>query len=153
MLIYFGIGSNIGERDANLRNAIELLQERVGECIACSSIYRSAPQGFVSENEFANMVVLCETAHSLEDILTITQEIEREMGREKKSINGIYHDRIIDIDLLKAYDYLPFTSYLSSLTYESSTLILPHPRMHERDFVMIPFREVEQLYCTLKGRK
>lgn len=153
MLIYFGIGSNIGERDANLRNAIELLQERVGECIACSSIYRSAPQGFVSENEFANMVVLCETTHSLEDILTITQEIEREMGREKKSINGIYHDRIIDIDLLKAYDYLPFTSYLSSLTYESSTLILPHPRMHERDFVMIPFREVEQLHCTLKGRK
>lgn len=153
MLIYFGIGSNIGERDANLRNAIELLQERVGECIASSSIYRSAPQGFVSENEFANMVVLCETTHSLEDILTITQEIEREMGREKKSINGIYHDRIIDIDLLKAYDYLPFTSYLSSLTYESSTLILPHPRMHERDFVMIPFREVEQLYCTLKGRK
>lgn len=153
MLIYFGIGSNIGERDANLRNAIGLLQERVGECIACSSIYRSAPQGFVSENEFANMVVLCETSHSLEDILTITQQIEREMGREKKSINGIYHDRIIDIDLLKAYDYLPFTSYLSSLTYESSTLILPHPRMHERDFVMIPFREVEQLYCTLKGRK
>ncbi len=153
MLIYFGIGSNIGERDANLRNAIELLQERVGECIACSSIYRSAPQGFVSENEFANMVVLCETTHSLEDILTITQEIEREMGREKKSINGIYHDRIIDIDLLKAYDYLPFTSYFSSLTYESSMLILPHPRMHERDFVMIPFREVEQLYCTLKGRK
>lgn len=153
MLIYFGIGSNIGERDANLRNAIELLQERVGECIACSSIYRSAPQGFVSENEFANVVVLCETSHSLEDILTITQQIEREMGREKKSINGIYYDRIIDIDLLKAYDYLPFTSYLSSLTYESSTLILPHPRMHERDFVMIPFREVEQLYCTLKGRK
>ncbi len=99
------------------------------------------------------MVVLCETTHSLEDILTITQQIEREMGREKKSINGIYHDRIIDIDLLKAYDYLPFTSHLSSLTYESSTLILPHPRMHERDFVMIPFREVEQLYCTLKGRK
>ena len=102
MLIYFGIGTNLGDREANLRTALQLLHERVGECIACSSIYRSAPQGFVSENEFANVVVVCRTDHSPEEVLLITQQIEREMGRTEKSINGVYHDRVIDIDLLQA---------------------------------------------------
>ena len=102
MLIYFGIGTNLGDREANLRTALQFLHERVGECLACSLIYRSASQGFVSENEFANMVVVCKTDHSPEDILRITQQIEREMGRTEKSVNGIYHDRVIDIDLLKA---------------------------------------------------
>ena len=101
MIVYLGIGTNLGEREANLRKAIELLHERVGECIACSSIYRSAPQGFVSDNEFANMVVVCKTDYSPEEVLAITQQIEREMGRTQKSVHGVYHDRIIDIDLLK----------------------------------------------------
>lgn len=142
MLIYLGIGSNLGEREANLLRATELLHERVGECLACSSIYRSAPQGFVSENEFANMVVVCETKYSPEDVLAITQQIEREMGRTEKSVNGIYHDRVIDIDLLKAMHHS------SLITHHSSTLTLPHPRMQERDFVMIPLREVENALNT-----
>ena len=139
MLIYFGIGTNLGNREENLRRAIELLHERVGECIACSSIYRSAPQGFVSENEFANIVAVCQTDYSPDNILLITQQIEREMGRTAKSENGVYHDRIIDIDLLQAIHQSKF------ITHNSPTLILPHPRMHERDFVLIPLREVEQL--------
>lgn len=139
MIIYFGIGTNLGDRKANLRRAVELLHERVGECIACSSVYRSAPQGFVSENEFANIVVVCETNYSLEEILAITQQIEREMGRTEKSINGIYHDRVIDIDLLKA------THRSSIITHHSSNLTLPHPRMQERDFVVIPLEEVEEI--------
>lgn len=137
MIIYFGIGTNLGNREENLRTAVELLHERVGECLSCSSIYRSVPQGFVSENEFANMVVVCETKYSPEDVLAITQQIEREMGRTEKSVNGIYHDRLIDIDLLKA------THHSSLIVRNSSTLTLPHPRMHERDFVLIPLQEVE----------
>lgn len=141
MIIYLGIGTNLGNREENLRKAVELLHERVGECIACSSVYRSAPQGFVSENEFANIVAVCQTIHSPEDILSITQQIEHEMGRRQKSVDGIYQDRIIDIDLLQA-----FSSDCSSLiTHHSSSLTLPHPRMHERDFVMVPLREVEQI--------
>ena len=81
MIIYFGIGTNLGNREENLRRAIEMLHERVGECLACSSIYRSAPQGFVSENEFANVVAVCQSNYSPEEILVITQQIEREMGR------------------------------------------------------------------------
>ena len=139
MIIYFGIGTNLGDREANLRTALRLLDERVGQQLASSSIYRSAPQGFLSDNEFANIVVAYYTTYSLEDLLLITQKIEQEMGRTEKSINGIYHDRVIDIDLLKA------THRSSIITHHSSNLTLPHPRMQERDFVMIPLKEVEDI--------
>ena len=139
MLIYFGIGTNLGDREANLRRAIELLHERVGEQLACSSVHRSAPMGFESENEFANIVAVYDTPYSLEEVLLITQQIEREMGRTQKSVNGVYHDRIIDIDLLQAI------LNSKAIIQNSSTLTLPHPRMQERDFVMIPLREVEAL--------
>ena len=139
MLIYFGIGTNLGDREANLNAALHLLNERVGECVACSSIYRSAPQGFVSENEFANIVAVYDTPYSPEEVLLITQQIEREMGRTQKSVNGVYHDRIIDIDLLQAI------LNSKAIIQNSSTLTLPHPRMQERDFVMIPLREVEAI--------
>ncbi len=139
MLIYFGIGTNLGDREANLNAALHLLNERVGECMACSSIYRSDPQGFVSENEFANIVAVYDTPYSPEEVLLITQQIEREMGRTQKSVNGVYHDRIIDIDLLQAI------LNSKAIIQNSSTLTLPHPRMQERDFVMIPLREVEAI--------
>ena len=142
MLIYFGIGTNLGNREANLREALQLLDERVGEQLACSSVYRSAPMGFVSDNEFANIVAVYETEYSPEEVLLITQQIEREMGRTQKSVNGVYHDRVIDIDLLQV------THHSSLITHHSSTLTLPHPRMQERDFVMIPLREVENALNT-----
>ena len=145
MIVYFGIGSNLGEREANLRRAIELLHERVGECMACSSIYRSAPQGFVSENEFANIVAIYETNCSPEELLHITQQIEREIGRTQKSHDGIHYDRVIDIDLLQAFDENQITDNGKGIEVTSDTLILPHPRMQERDFVMIPLREVEAI--------
>ena len=141
MLIYFGIGSNLGNREANLLRAIELLHERVGECVACSSVYRSAPQGFVSENEFANVVAVCQSDYSPEEVLTISQQIEREMGRTEKSINGVYHDRVIDIDLLQARG----DEANEAIRRSGESLTLPHPRMQERDFVMIPLHEVEQI--------
>ena len=139
MIVYFGIGTNLGEREANLRRAIELLHERVGECMACSSIYRSAPQGFVSENQFANIVAIYKTNCSPEELLHITQQIEREMGRTQKSHNGIHYDRVIDIDLLKAYEGD------REIVVQTPTLSLPHPRMEERDFVMVPLHEVEAI--------
>ena len=139
MLIYFGIGTNLGNREANLQTALQLLDERVGEQLACSSVHRSAPMGFESENEFANIVAVYDTPYSPEEVLLITQQIEREMGRTQKSVNGVYHDRIIDIDLLQAI------LNSKAIIQNSSTLTLPHPRIQERDFVMIPLREVEAL--------
>ena len=145
MIVYLGIGTNLGDREANLRRALELVHERVGECMACSSIYRSEPQGFVSENQFANIVAVCQTNHSPVEVLRITQAIEREMGRTEKSINGIYHDRVIDIDLLMAYKGDRVMDNGNGIAYSSDILKLPHPRMQERDFVMIPLREVEDI--------
>ena len=145
MIIYLGIGTNLGNREENLRKAVELLHERVGECIACSSVYRSAPQGFVSENEFANIVAVCQTIHSPEEVLLITQQIEREMGRTEKSINGVYHDRVIDIDLLQARG----DEANEAIRRSDERLTLPHPRMQERDFVMIPLREVEAILTNV----
>lgn len=149
MVIFLGIGTNLGDREANLRTALQLLHERVGECIACSSIYRSAPQGFASENEFANMVVVCRTDHSPEEVLLITQQIEREMGRTEKSVNGVYHDRVIDIDLLQAGIENRESGIQTQVECNTDTLTLPHPRMHERDFVLIPLREVEAILQSL----
>lgn len=136
MVIYLGIGTNLGNREANLQTALQLLDERVGEQLACSSVYRSAPQGFVSDNEFANIVAVYETEYSPEQVLLLTQQIEREMGRTEKSVNGVYHDRVIDIDLLQARGD-------EAIWRSGEMLTLPHPRMQERDFVMVPFREVE----------
>ena len=141
MLIYFGIGTNLGNRKANLQTALQLLDERVGKQLACSSVYRSAPQGFVSDNEFANIVAVYETEHSPEEVLLLTQQIEREMGRTRKSVNGVYHDRVIDIDLLQARG----NEANEAIRRSGERLTLPHPRMQERDFVMIPLREVEQI--------
>ena len=141
MLIYFGIGTNLGNRDANLQTALQLLDERVGKRLACSSVYRSAPQGFVSDNEFANIVAVYETDFSPEEVLLLTQQIEREMGRTEKSVNGVYHDRVIDIDLLQARG----NEANEAIRRSGERLTLPHPRMQERDFVMIPLREVEQI--------
>ncbi len=155
MLIYFGIGSNLGDREANLQEALRLLRERVGEQLACSSIYRSEPQGFVSENEFANIVAVFRTDYSPEEVLVITQQIEREMGRTEKSVNGVYHDRVIDIDLLQALtpSSSPFKGEnlmeSEEVVCKSETLTLPHPRMQERDFVMIPLREVEAILTNV----
>ena len=142
MRICFGIGTNLGDREKNLRTAVELLNERVGEQVACSSVYKSAPQGFVSENEFANIVAVYRTHYAPEEVLRITQQIEREMGRTEKSVDGVYHDRVIDIDLLKAYRGHEPWAIGDEVIYESNTLTLPHPRMQERDFVMIPLLEV-----------
>jgi 2-amino-4-hydroxy-6-hydroxymethyldihydropteridine diphosphokinase len=95
----------------------------------------------VSENEFANIVAVCQSDYSPEEVLTISQQIEHEMGRTEKSINGVYHDRVIDIDLLQARG----DEANEVIRRSGESLTLPHPRMQERDFVMIPLHEVEQI--------
>ena len=145
MIIYLGIGTNLGDRASNLREALRLLDDRVGMQLACSSVYHSKPQGFDSDNEFANIVTVYDTNYTAEQLLVITQQIECEMGRTEKSINGIYNDRIIDLDLLYAYSLSPVTSEHIPYSCSTPTLVLPHPRMKERDFVIIPLEEVLQI--------
>lgn len=139
MHFYLGIGTNLGDREMNIQHSLRLLDCRVGKRLVCSSIYRSLPQGFASENEFANIVVVYETMLSPEELLQTTQAIEREMGRTEKTVNGVYHDRVIDIDILYVKDGT------SLVQRTSDVLTIPHPKMKERDFVLIPLREVETI--------
>ena len=130
--VFFSLGSNIGNRKQLIREAIALLDEQVGRVTRESSLIETAPWGFYSPNKFINACVCCETSLNPRQILAVTQNIEREMGRVGKSKNGEYHDRIIDIDIL-LYD---------DLTVDEPDLKIPHPHMKERDFVMGPLREI-----------
>jgi len=138
--VYLGLGSNLGDCRENLERAIRLIDDRVGEVIRQSSFIETEPWGFESEHRFVNAVVLCETTKTPREVLLLTQQIERDMGRRKVNgaglmVNGqrIYTDRIVDIDIL-LYD---------DLTIDEPDLKIPHPLMHQRDFVMIPLKEIQ----------
>lgn len=130
--VYLGLGTNLGNKEANLRTAIHKLQERIGKQVSLSSFYETAPWGFESDHSFLNAAIGLETNLSPIEILHITQEIEKELGRTKKSVNGSYSDRLIDIDIL-LYD---------TLVLQTPELTIPHPLMTERDFVMNPLIEI-----------
>ena len=115
-----------------LHRAIALIGERIGTVERVSSFIETEPWGFQSEHPFLNAACKVQTTLTPRQCLKETQRIERELGRTSKSRDGIYHDRPIDIDLLLYGD----------LHLSTSTLTLPHPRMYERDFVMIPLREI-----------
>jgi 2-amino-4-hydroxy-6-hydroxymethyldihydropteridine diphosphokinase len=142
--VYLGLGSNLGDREENMRKAIQLIGERVGKVTKQSSFIETDPWGYESENRFLNAVVLCETSKQPREVLLLTQQIERDLGRKtkrhfKKNDVGStsvetesYSDRPIDIDIL-LYD---------DLTVDEPDLQIPHPLMQERDFVMIPLKEL-----------
>ena len=131
--VFLGLGSNLGDKAAYITLAVQHIEEQIGHVVRQSALYISEPWGFDSENEFVNAVVKCETILSPHQLLRTTQRIERQMGRKRKSCNGVYHDRIIDIDIL-LYD---------DLTIDTPSLKIPHPLMQQRDFVMVPLREIE----------
>ena len=130
--VYLGLGSNLGAKRRNIRRSVMLINKQIGAVTRQSAYFVSKPWGFESPNDFVNIVVRCETPLSPHEILKRTQAIEREMGRTHKSAGGVYKDRIIDIDIL-LYD---------DLEVNTPDLVIPHPLMCERDFVMIPLREV-----------
>lgn len=130
-IAYLALGTNIGNKRRNMITAAALLAERVGDVLALSGFYETEPWGFQSDNTFLNAALQLETGLPPLELLKATQEIELEMGRTQKS-NGAYHDRIIDIDIL-LYD---------DLILQTPELTLPHPLMHERQFVMEPLAEI-----------
>ena len=126
--LYLSLGTNLGDRRRNLSCALELIAAEVGTILSASDIIETEPWGFESSNRFLNMVVKVDTDLNPVDALHVTQDIEHRLGRTEKSVNGQYHDRLIDIDLLM-YD---------NITVSTPELTLPHPHMHERRFVMEP---------------
>ncbi len=129
---YLSLGTNLGDKEHNLVSAITEIGRRIGSIRAQSAFHSTEPWGFESENTFLNAAVRVETELAPLALLKETQQIERDMGRTQKSVNGKYHDRIIDIDIL-LYD---------DLHLNTPKLTIPHPHMYERDFVLIPLKEI-----------
>lgn len=136
--VFLGLGSNLGDRERHLNEAIRLIGERVGQVARQSTFIETEPWGFQSEHQFMNAAILCLTEKTPREVLQVTQEIERELGRKTKtnlSRHASYTDRPIDIDIL-LYD---------DLTVDEPDLKIPHPLMYERDFVMIPLKQITNL--------
>lgn len=131
-LLYLALGSNLGNRAENIERAIRLIDERIGRVVVCSGNQETAPVGFESSNSFLNAAVAVDTNQPVDRVLCTTQEIERELGRTHKSVQGIYHDRTIDIDLL----------LYGETVVQTDTLCLPHPHLHERRFVLEPLHRI-----------
>lgn len=130
--VYLGIGSNLGDRKKNIQNALEELQGISESSIQSSSFYSSKAWGFDSDHLFLNVVVVLKTQMSALELLNKTQEIERKLGRTKKSEGNHYEDRIIDIDIL----------IYGKEVIKTECLTVPHPLMEHRLFVLEPFNEL-----------
>ncbi len=135
MKVYLGLGTNLGDKEKNIAKAIENIGELVGDVVRQSALYGTKPWGFTSENDFINAAVCVETTLSPQEVLKITQQIEQGMGRKVKSENGEYHDRIIDIDIL----------LYGEEHIESPSLVVPHPLIMQRDFVVKPLSEIADM--------
>lgn len=130
--IYLSLGTNLGSREDNLERALRLLQEQVGALLRRSSVHETTPWGFESSHMFLNLCVCMATSLSPLQLLTTTKQIERQLGRTQKSAHGHYADRLIDIDIL-LYD---------DAHINEPGLVIPHPHMYEREFVMMPLNEI-----------
>lgn len=133
--VFLGLGTNLGDLDQNLKSAIYEIEKRVGIVISQSAFYKTAPWGFESKNIFLNAAVCIETTLNPFEVLSATQDIERNLGRMTKS-NGTYSDRIIDIDIL----------FFNREIINTETLTIPHPLICQRDFVLIPLKEIAPGY-------
>ena len=131
--IYLGLGTNLGNRKQNMETAIENIEKQIGTIIAQSAFYSSEPFGFESDNLFLNSVVEVYTSLLPYELLATTQQIEIEMGRTVKSDTNGYTDRVIDIDILL---------YNQKVIDNAPHLVVPHPEMQKRDFVLKPLTEI-----------
>lgn len=131
-IVYLALGANLGDRQRSIRQAIVRIAEQIGPVERQSSLYETQPWGFSSSNAFINACICCRTTMSPFQVLRATQKIEKEMGRMEKTHDEVYQDRCIDIDIL-LFDHL---------NIQTPELTIPHPLMHEREFVMVPLREI-----------
>ena len=141
MRYYLSLGSNLGNREQTLQEAVRRIGQQIGTVTRCSSFFYSEPWGFESEHPFCNLCCCVETALQSMEVLAATQAIERELGRTRKSIiknrKSIYSDRPIDIDIIRAFDEAQ-----KEIVSNDPLLTIPHPLYKQRDFVLIPLREI-----------
>ena len=128
--IYIALGSNMGDRLVNLQQAVNRIDNEIGQVLRCSSIYEVPAVGF-SGAIFLNACLVAESEKTPKAILKVLKSIENKMGR-KQVADGLYQDRMIDLDLIMVDDEVLY----------SHELTLPHPRFHDRLFVLQPLCEI-----------
>jgi 2-amino-4-hydroxy-6-hydroxymethyldihydropteridine diphosphokinase len=128
--VYLSLGSNLGQREEKLERAIQALEQEQIHIVARSSVYETEPQDMKQQPWFLNMVVECETRHFPIQLLAILQRVERQLGRVRTGPRR--GPRAIDIDIL----------LFGNVVMETSPLVIPHPRMFERRFILEPLLEI-----------
>lgn len=131
--VVLSLGSNIGKREQNMALAYEYVEKHIGKIVKSSSFYENPSQGFDSNNDFINSCIAIETMDQCREVLDKIHWIEKSMGR-KRTKEG-YEDRIIDIDII----------FYNTQIVDEDGLKVPHPKYHERDFVLIPLNELNFL--------
>lgn len=140
-LVYLILGGNRGNRREIISSAIDLVTSKIGRKISTSTLYESESWGFTSEL-FVNQVIAIKTNMSPEEILTASKQIEIQLGRIRNRAG--YEARTIDIDLL----------YYDSVVLDSPDLTIPHPRIADRRFVLVPLAEIAPNHIDpLSGKK
>jgi 2-amino-4-hydroxy-6-hydroxymethyldihydropteridine diphosphokinase len=130
--VFLGLGTNEGNRQENLHFALKSIHEKIGSILQESSVFQTTPWGFESENDFLNMVVLIQTGFSAQDVYALCKQIERKAGRSTEKSDLGYQNRVLDIDVL----------FYDDLLLETDELIIPHPHISERNFVLVPMAEI-----------
>jgi len=133
--VYLALGSNLGDRLEYIQKAVRELKACGLRIAALSAIIETDPVGGIPQGKYLNAVLKASTSHTPEELHVLTQAIERKIGRVKSGING---PRVIDIDILLFDDVKLTTPWL----------LIPHPRMLERDFVMRPLEEIDPALCA-----
>lgn len=127
---YIGIGSNLGDREKNIRQAVDMINRlRKTKVEKTSSIIETLPVGGPAQGKFLNAAVKIQTGLSAHGLLACLQRIESELGRVRRVKNG---PRTIDLDIL----------FFNDMKINDKDLILPHPRIKEREFVLVPLKEI-----------
>jgi 2-amino-4-hydroxy-6-hydroxymethyldihydropteridine diphosphokinase len=128
--VFLGLGTNLGDREANLKTAVGSIIKNIGTVVRISSVYETEPWGFRTEDLFLNMVVETETGLKPSGLLGRILMIEAEMGRLRGGKG--YSSRIIDLDIL----------LYGETIMDTKSLVIPHPKFHERRFVLVPLCEI-----------
>jgi 2-amino-4-hydroxy-6-hydroxymethyldihydropteridine diphosphokinase len=135
MKVYLSFGSNLGDRYSMLEKAMGMMIHHAGRCTVVSSIYETTAWGFDTDQNFLNMVAGFETNLEPLEILELIKITETMLGRQRKG--SVYESRTIDIDIL----------FYEDLVMEEDTLVIPHPLLHHRNFVLLPLHEIAPDLC------
>lgn len=135
--VFVLLGSNLGDREHLVNQACKMIGERCGKIVAESSLYESEPWGFQSEHWFLNQVVEVQTQLSPDEMMRQLLEIEKELGRDRSTPHEGYVSRPMDLDILYWGD---------GLIVEGQHVIVPHPRLHQRRFTLLPLCDIAPDY-------